>query len=351
MRAVVLTEFGEPDVLRITEVPVPTPAADEILVRVHATSLNRADLLQRRGFYPNPFPGDYDIPGMEFAGEVVAAPSGAASPSGATTSSGAATSHARATRWKPGDHVMGIVSGGAYAEYLTIPADQAMRTPRGMALHDAAAIPEVFITAWDALVLQGGLTPGGRALVHAGASGVGTAAIQICRAMGAWIAVTCSGSRSNGDKVQACRDLGANLVIDYTKDDFATAIAHATDGKGVDVVLDVIGGDYTVRNVACLALKGRIIQVGTMAGPSTNFNVASLMPKRASITGTVLRPRPKEEKIAVSRAFADALLPDFDAGVLKPIIDTRFALDQIVDAHRHMEANANIGKIVVTVAQ
>ncbi len=349
MRAVVLTEFGEPDVLRIAEVPVPTPAADEILVRVHATALNRADLLQRRGFYPNPFPGAYDIPGMEFAGEVVATPSGSATSHAGTSHAG--TSHARASRWKPGDHVMGIVSGGAYAEYLTIPADQAMRTPRGMALQDAAAIPEVFITAWDALVLQGGLTPGGRALVHAGASGVGTAAIQICRAMGAWIAVTCSGARSNGDKVQACRDLGANLVIDYTKDDFATAIADATDGKGVDVVLDVIGGDYTVRNVSCLALKGRIIQVGTMAGPSTNFNVASLMPKRASITGTVLRPRPKEEKIAVSRAFADALLPDFDAGVLKPIIDTRFALDQIVDAHRHMEANANIGKIVVTVAR
>ncbi|MGA1629196.1 MAG: NAD(P)H-quinone oxidoreductase [Ilumatobacteraceae bacterium] len=328
MRAVVLTQFGEPDVLRIAEVPVPTPASDEILVRVHATALNRADLLQRRGFYPNPFPGEHDIPGMEFAGEVVAAPSGA-----------------RASRWKPGDHVMGIVSGGAYAEYVTIPADQAMRTPRGMALHDAAAIPEVFITAWDALVLQGGLTPGGRALVHAGASGVGTAAIQICRAMGAWIAVTTSTS-----KVQACRDLGANLVIDYTTDDFAAAIAAATEGKGVNVVLDVIGGDYTVRNVACLALKGRIIQVGTMAGPSTNFNVASLMPKRASITGTVLRARPKEEKIAVSRAVADALLPDFDAGVLKPIIDTRYSLDHIVEAHRHMESNANIGKIVVTVA-
>ena len=339
MRAVVLTQFGEPDVLHIAEVPMPTPAADEILVRVHATALNRADLLQRRGFYPNPFPGGYDIPGMEFAGEVVAASSGSA------TSSSSATSHARASRWKSGDHVMGIVSGGAYAEYLTIPVDQAMRTPRGMALHDAAAIPEVFITAWDALVSQGGLTPGGRALVHAGASGVGTAAIQICRAMGAWIAVTTSTS-----KVQACRDLGANLVIDYTKDDFAAAIATATDGKGVNVVLDVIGGDYTVRNVACLAMKGRIIQVGTMGGPSTNFNVASLMPKRASITGTLLRSRPKEEKIAVSRAVADALLPDFDAGVLKPIIDTRFSLDQIVDAHRHMETNANIGKIVVTVA-
>ena len=326
MRAVVLTEFGEPDVLRIADIGVPTPADDEVLVKVAATALNRADLLQRRGLYPNPFAAEHNVPGMEFAGTVAAA-------------------GRHATRWKTGDQVMGIVSGGAYAEYLTIPADQAMRTPRGMALADAAAIPEVFITAWDALVLQGGLTPGGRALVHAGASGVGTAAIQICRAMGAWIAVTCS-----TNKVQACRDLGANLVVDYSKDDFAAATAQATDGKGVDVVLDVIGGDYTVRNVACLALKGRIIQVGTMAGPSTNFNVASLMPKRASITGTVLRPRPPAEKIAVSRAFADALLPDFDAGVLKPVIDTRFTLDQIVEAHRHMEANANIGKIVITVA-
>ena len=323
MRAIVLTEFGEPQVLRIAEVPVPVPAADEVLVRVRATALNRADLLQRRGLYPNPFPGANDIPGMEFAGEVV---------------------QAAVSRWKPGDHVMGIVSGGAYAEYLTIPAAQAMRTPRGMALVDAAAIPEVFITAWDALVMQGGLQPGQTALVHAGASGVGTAAIQICRAMGARIVVTCS-----SNKVQACRDLGAHLVVDYTRDDFAKSVAEFTDGRGVEMVLDVIGGDYTVRNVACLARKGRIIQVGTIAGPSANFNVASLMPKRASIIGTVLRPRPKEEKIAVSQAFAEALLPDFDAGVLKPVIDKRFTLDQIVQAHQHMEANANVGKIVVEV--
>ena len=323
MRAIVLTEFGEPQVLRIAEVPVPVPAADEVLVRVRATALNRADLLQRRGLYPNPFPGAHDIPGMEFAGEVV---------------------QAAVSRWKPGDHVMGIVSGGAYAEYLTIPAAQAMRTPRGMALVDAAAIPEVFITAWDALVMQGGLQSGQTALVHAGASGVGTAAIQICRAMGARIVVTCS-----SNKVQACRDLGAHLVVDYTRDDFAKSVAEFTDGRGVEMVLDVIGGDYTVRNVACLARKGRIIQVGTMAGPSANFNVASLMPKRASIIGTVLRPRPKEEKIAVSQAFAEALLPDFDAGVLKPVIDKRFTLDQIVQAHQHMEANANVGKIVVEV--
>jgi putative PIG3 family NAD(P)H quinone oxidoreductase len=328
MRAVVLTEFGGPEVLRLTEVPVPVPAADELLVRVHATALNRADLLQRRGFYPNPFPTAHDIPGMEFAGEVVSA----------------------AARFKPGDHVMGIVSGGAYAEYVTIPAAQAMRTPRGMSLVDAAAIPEVFITAWDALVLQGGLKSGGAALVHAGASGVGTAAIQICRAMGAQIIVTCSGARGGIDKMQACRNLGASLVVDYTAQDFAKAVADYTNGRGVDVVLDVIGGDYTVRNVACLAHKGRIIQVGTMAGPSKDFNVASLMPKRASITGTVLRPRPKEEKIAVSLAFAEALLPDFDAGVLKPVIDKRFTLDQIVAAHEHMEANANIGKIVVIIA-
>jgi putative PIG3 family NAD(P)H quinone oxidoreductase len=310
------------------------------LVRVHATALNRADLLQRRGLYPNPFPAALDIPGMEFAGEVVEA----AASSAVSSDASSAVSHRRASRWKPGDHVMGIVSGGAYAEYVTIPAAQAMRTPRGMALVDAAAIPEVFITAWDALVLQGGLQPGHTALVHAGASGVGTAAIQICRAMGARTIVTCS-----ANKVQACRDLGAHLVVDYTKDDFAKSVADFTQGRGVEVVLDVIGGDYTVRNVACLARKGRIIQVGTMAGPSANFNVASLMPKRASIIGTVLRPRPKEEKIAVSQAFAEALLPDFDAGVLKPVIDRRFTLDQIVQAHQHMEANANVGKIVVEV--
>ena len=345
MRAVVLTEFGEPEVLRVTDVPVPTPAADEVLVRVHATALNRADLLQRRGLYPNPFPTAHDIPGMEFAGEVVAAPATAV-----TAAASAAPAPAAPARFKPGDHVMGIVSGGGYAEYVVIPAAQAMRTPHGMSLADAAAIPEVFITAWDALVLQGGLKPGGTALVHAGASGVGTAAIQICRAMGARIIVTCSGARGGVDKVQACRDLGASLVVDYTTQDFVKEVADFTQGRGVEVVLDVIGGDYTVRNVACLALKGRIIQVGTMAGPSKDFNVASLMGKRASIIGTVLRPRPKEEKIAVSQAFAEALLSDFDAGVLKPVIDKRFTLDQIVEAHQHMEANANIGKIVVTIA-
>ena len=333
MRAVVLESHGGPEVLVVREVPVPQPGPDEVLVRVHATALNRADLLQRRGLYPNPFPGVLDIPGMEFAGEVVEA------------TASTAASHHRASRWKSGDHVMGIVSGGAYAEYLTIPAAQAMRTPRGMALVDAAAIPEVFITAWDALVVQGGLRPRQTALVHAGASGVGTAAIQICRAMGSRIIVTCSRT-----KVQACRDLGADLVVDYAKDDFTKSVAEFTDGGGVEVVLDVIGGDYTVRNVACLARKGRIIQVGTMAGPSVNFDVASLMPKRAAIIGTVLRPRPKEEKIAVSQAFAEALLPDFDAGVLKPVIDRRFTLDEIVQAHEHMEANANIGKIVVDVS-
>lgn len=330
MRAVVLTEFGGPEVLRLTEVATPTIAEDEILVQVCATALNRADLLQRRGFYPNPFPTEHDVPGMEYSGTVAAV-------------------GRLATRWKIGDHVMGIVAGGAYAEYVSTPAAQAMRIPRNMPLADAAAIPEVFITAWDALVLQGGLQPGGTALVHAGASGVGTAAIQICRAIGARIVVTCSGARGGVDKVQACRDLGASLVVDYTTQDFAKEVADYTNGRGVDVVLDVIGGDYTVRNVACLAQKGRIIQVGTMAGPSKDFNVASLMGKRASILGTVLRPRPKQEKIAVSQAFAEALLPDFDAGVLKPVIDRRFTLDHIVAAHEHMEANANVGKIVVDV--
>jgi len=332
MRAVVLTEFGEPQVLRVAEVPVPVPAADEVLVRVHATALNRADLLQRRGLYPNPFPSAHDIPGMEFAGEVVEP---ASSPD---------LAHRRASRWKPGDHVMGIVAGGGHAEQLVIHERQAVRVPLGVDVRDAAAIPEVFLTAWDALVVQGGLTSGRWALVHAGASGVGSAAIQICRAIGARIAVTCSTG-----KVEACRDMGADVVIDYLTQDFVEETKKATAGRGVDVVLDVIGGDYLDRNVASLAIQGCIIQVGTMAGKAVPFNVGTLLPKRATITGTVLRPRPVEEKIALTQRFIREVLPLFETGQLSPLIDSRFRFDDIAAAHDRMAANANIGKIIVDV--
>lgn len=326
MRAVVLREHGGPDVLQFEDVASPVIGEQDILVTVAATALNRADLLQRMGFYPNPFPSGPEIPGLEFAGTVAAIGD-------------------KVTAWSIGDRVMGITSGGAYAEQLAIHERQAMAVPSGMSLHDAAGIPEVFITAWDALVVQGGLTSGRWAMVHAGASGVGTAAIQICKAIGARIVVTCSGG-----KVEACRSLGADVVIDYGTQDFVAEVATATAGKGVDVILDVIGGDYVERNVASLAVKGHIIQVGVMAGKPVSFNVGLLLGKRASITGTVLRARPLEEKIAISQRFAAEMLPLFDSGHLKPVIDSTYAFADIASAHEYMATNGNVGKIVITVA-
>jgi putative PIG3 family NAD(P)H quinone oxidoreductase len=326
MRAVVLRSHGGPDVLQFEDVASPVVGEQDILVTVAATALNRADLLQLMGFYPNPFPSGPEIPGLEFAGTVAAIGE-------------------KVTAWSIGDRVMGITSGGAYAEQLAIHERQAMAVPSGMSLHDAAGIPEVFITAWDALVVQGGLTSGRWAMVHAGASGVGTAAIQICKAIGARIVVTCSGG-----KVEACRALGADVVVDYGTQDFVTEVAAATGGAGVDVILDVIGGDYVERNVASLAVKGHIIQVGVMAGKPVPFNVGLLLGKRASITGTVLRARPLEEKIAISQRFASEVLPLFSTGQLKPVIDSVYAFADIASAHEYMASNGNVGKIVITVA-
>jgi len=326
MRAVVLRSHGGPDVLQFEDVASPIIGEQDILVTVAATALNRADLLQRMGFYPNPFPSGPEIPGLEFAGTVAAVGE-------------------KVTAWSIGDRVMGITSGGAYAEQLSIHERQAMAVPSGMSLHDAAGIPEVFITAWDALVVQGGLTSGRWAMVHAGASGVGTAAIQICKAIGARIVVTCSGG-----KVEACRALGADVVVDYGTQDFVAEVATATAGAGVDVILDVIGGDYVERNIASLAVKGHIIQVGVMAGKPVPLNIGLLLGKRASITGTVLRARPLEEKIAISQRFASEMLPLFSTGQLKPVIDSVYAFADIASAHEYMASNGNVGKIVITVA-
>lgn len=326
MRAVVLRSHGGPDVLQFEDVASPVIGEQDILVTVAATALNRADLLQRMGFYPNPFPSGPEIPGLEFAGTVAAVGE-------------------KVTAWSIGDRVMGITSGGAYAEQLSIHERQAMAVPSGMSLHDAAGIPEVFITAWDALVVQGGLTSGRWAMVHAGASGVGTAAIQICKAIGARIVVTCSGG-----KVEACHALGADLVVDYGTQDFVAEVATATAGAGVDVILDVIGGDYVERNIASLAVKGHIIQVGVMAGKPVPLNIGLLLGKRASITGTVLRARPLEEKIAISQRFASEMLPLFSTGQLKPVIDSVYAFADIASAHEYMATNGNVGKIVITVA-
>jgi NADPH2:quinone reductase len=330
MRAVVLDEYGDTDVLRLLDVADPVPGAEEILVDVVSTALNRADLLQRRGLYPGPplagfAPPAPEIPGMEFAGRVAAVGD-------------------RVASWAVGDEVMGIVGGGSYAERLVVHEHQAMRVPATVSIADAAAIPEVWITAFDALVVQGGLTSGRTALVHAGASGVGTAAIQICRAIGASVIVTASAG-----KIDACLDLGADVAIDHASGDFVADSLAFTGGAGVDVVLDVIGGDYVDRNIASLRVGGRIVQVGTMGGGRTEVNIGMLLPKRATIIGTVLRSRPLAEKIAITRRFAAEVLPLFESGAVRPVIDSRYPIAQIADAHAYMETNANVGKILIDV--
>jgi len=327
MRAIVITEYGGPDVLTLTDIPDPVPGPEEVVVEIVSSAINRADVLQRMGLYPQPGPApDHEVPGMELAGRVVAMGE-------------------RVTAWSLGSEVMGIVAGGAYAERIAVHERQLVPVPALVGLHDAGAIPEVWLTAWDALVRQGGLTPGKTALVHAGASGVGTAAIGLCRMIGAKVIVTASAG-----KVAACRSLGADEAVDYGSEDFVEVCRTATEGRGVDVVLDVIGGDYLARNVQALAVGGTIVQVGVMGGGSATFNLGALLPKRATVRGTVLRGRPIEEKIAVSQQFGREVLPWFASGALKPVIDRRYPLADVAEAHRHMEANANVGKIVLDVS-
>lgn len=324
MRAVVLHSHGGPEVLTIEEVDEPVPGPDEVIVDIVATALNRADLIQRTGGYPDPRGLPVEIPGMEYAGTVRSV-------------------GARVKLWQVGDRVMGIEAGGAYAEQIATHERLVLPVPSNVELADAAAIPEVFLTAWDALVLQGGLTSGRWALVHAGASGVGTAAIQIAKALGARIAVTCSSG-----KAELCRSLGADLVVERSPHDWLADVRAAVPA-GFDVILDVIGGDEVNRNLQAVALQGSIVQVGLMGGGTTPVNIGLLLGKRVTWVGTTLRGRPLEQKGAVSRRFAIEVLPLFESGALRPVIDSRFAFDDIADAHRHMEANANAGKILVTI--
>ena len=323
MRAAVVTSYGGPDVIAVQDVPDPVPEADEILVRVVSSAINRADTLQRQGGYPDPRGrSGPEILGLEFAGTV-------------------AGLGARVTSWKVGDSVMGIEAGACNAELVTTHERQALPVPSNVALADAAAIPEVYLTAWDALVVQGGLTSGRWALVHAGASGVGTAAILIAKAIGARIAVTCSAG-----KADACRELGADLVLERSPADWAAALEDAVP-DGVDTVLDVVGGEEANRNLGAVRPQGTIVQVGLMGGGQTPVNLGLLLVKRVHWVGTALRTRPIEQKIALAQRFRREVIPLFESGALRPVIDSRFALDDIVEAHRHMDANANVGKILL----
>ena len=322
MRAVVITEYGGPEVLTLTEVPDPIPGPDEILVKVAHSACNRADTLQRKGAYPDPFRTGPEILGLEYAGTVESV-------------------DARVTDWHVGDRVMGIESGRCYADLVTTPERQALPVPVNIELENAGALPEVFLTAWDALVLQGGLTSGRWALVHAGASGVGTAGIQIAKAIGARIAVTCSTG-----KMDACRELGADLVLERSPSDWAAELRKLVPG-GVDVVLDVVGGEEANRNLAVVSTQGTIVQVGLMGGAKTELNLGLLLVKRAKLIGTTLRARPPEQKAALSQRFRAEMIPLFESGSLRPVVDSRFAIGDVADAHRRMEANANTGKIML----
>ena len=321
------TSAGGPEVLSLEERPDPVPGPSELLVRVRATALNRADLLQIRGNYAAPPDVPPDVPGLEYAGEVLAV-------------------GARVRRFRPGDRVMGLVGGGAWAEQLTIHEREALPIPEGMNFTDAAALPEVYLTAFDALVLQGGLRTGETVLIHAVASGVGSAAALLCRAMG----VRVVGTGRNATKLERAREWGVEhtVLVDGTPPRFAEAVRQATGGRGVDLALDLVGGDYVPETLEALAPQGRVMLVGLVAGSRTQVNLGVLLVKRLRLTGTVLRSRPLEEKIALAQAAERHLLPLFRSGALKPVIDAVVPMKDIRDALARMASNETVGKVVLS---
>ncbi len=324
MKAVIITRPGGPEVLQLQDRAVPEPGVGEIRVRVRGSALNRADLLQRAGNYPVPAGSPEDIAGMEYAGEVDALGDGA-------------------RLWKTGDRVMGIIGGGGHAEFVTVHEREAMPVPSGMSWENAAAIPEVFLTAYDALFARLNLRSGETLLIHAVGSGVGTAALQLAKL----IAARVMGTARSADKLTRVKELGLDTGIDSSRGDWATQVEAAVGQNGVHAILELVGGNYLDGDLRVLARKGRIVLVGLTAGAMTQFNMGVLLRKRGTIVGTVLRARPIEEKISLAREFAERMIPQFESGRLKPIVDRVFSFDQIADAHRLMESNTTLGKIVL----
>ena len=326
MKAIIRTGDGGPEVLQLAETPSPTPTATQLLVDVHATALNRADMIQRRGGYPPP-PGESEILGLEIAGTVSAI--------GDAVESGISK----------GDRVFGLVGGGGYAEQAIIDYRMAMPIPDGWSFEEAAAVPEVFFTANENIFTLGKLSAGETILIHAGGSGVGSAGIQISRHAGATVFVTAGTS----EKIDKCKALGAVEGINYKTTDFVNEIQRLTDGQGVDVVLDFIGAPYFDRNLSILKTKGRLLQVGLIGGSATEINLGTGMRNRLQIIGSVMRPQSIDEKIAITQRFVEQWLPELKQNVLQPIIDTVFPLAQAQQAHEYMEANRNFGKIILKV--
>ncbi len=316
---------GGPDVLVPVTRPVPVPGPGEVLVRVAAAGVNRPDVLQRLGLYPMP-PGAPTIPGLEIAGTIVAL-------------------GAEVTRWRVGDAVCALVAGGGYAEYCTAPAGQCLPVPAGMAMVDAAGLPETWFTVWSNVMDRGHARPGETMLVHGGTSGIGVTAIQLGTALGLTVIVTAG----SAEKCAAALRVGAAHAIDYKTQDFVAEVARITGGRGVDLVLDMVGGDYVPRNLQCLADDGRHVSIARQRGSHADLDLALVMVRRLTLTGSMLRPRSVAFKAAIAETLEGVIWPEFESGRLTPVTDRVFPLAEAAEAHRRMEAGTHVGKIVLRI--
>jgi putative PIG3 family NAD(P)H quinone oxidoreductase len=324
MKAITIPTPGDADALVLDDVPTPKIAVDEVLVLVAAAGVNRADLMQRQGFYPPP-PGTSAYPGLEVSGTISALGSDV-------------------TGWAVGDQVCALLSGGGYAEQVAVTATQLLPVPETVSLVDAAALPEVVSTVWSNMFMTANLQPGQTVLIHGGSSGIGTMAIQLAHAVGAHVAVTAG----TAAKLKACRALGAEILINYREQDFVEVLATQTQGRGADVILDNIGAKYLARNVNALAAGGRLVIIGLQGGVKAELDINTLLRKCAAVIATSLRGRPAAEKAAIIAAVREHVWPLFDSGLVKPVVHRTFPLSQAADAHRELESSTNIGKVLLT---
>jgi putative PIG3 family NAD(P)H quinone oxidoreductase len=324
MRAVIASEPGGPEVLTVTDLPDPSPGSGEVVIDMAGTAVNRADIVQRQGNYPPP-PGASDVLGLECSGVVSALGSSV-------------------SQWSVGDQVCALLAGGGYAEKVLVPAGQVMPVPAGVDLVTAGALPEVACTVWSNVFMIAGLQQGETLLVHGGGGGIGTMAIQLASALGAWV-VTTAGSPS---KLEVCRSLGADVAINYHEQDFVEEVKAATDGRGADVILDNMGASYLDRNISALATEGRLVIIGLQGGVKGELNIGKLLAKRGAVIATALRARPVEEKSAICSSVVEHVCPLVADGAVRPVVHTTLRLDQAAEAHTMMEAGDHIGKIVLT---
>ncbi|GGU30828.1 NAD(P)H-quinone oxidoreductase [Streptomyces violascens] len=324
MYAITIPEPGGPEALVWAEVPDPVPGEGEVLVEVAAAAVNRADVLQRQGFY-NPPPGASPYPGLECSGRIAALGPGVSG-------------------WSVGDEVCALLSGGGYAEKVAVPSGQLLPVPDGVDLARAAALPEVVCTVWSNVFMVSHLRPGETLLVHGGASGIGTMAIQLGKAIGARVAVTAGGP----DKLARCSELGADILVDYREQDFVDEVLKATDGVGADVILDIMGAKYLERNVRALAVNGRLAVIGLQGGAKGELNLGALLTKRAAVTATSLRGRPAAEKAAIVAAVREHVWPLIADGRVRPVVDRTLPLSDAAEGHRVLEASTHVGKVLLT---